>query len=397
MIKMDENSAFFALELIPGKASEMVKDLFEEQQAFIPVSDSLMDFAYTKDNVAEYNVILFGRRLNRPAKFPLVWHDNIEIRCEIDLAKWIKIMHQESYRPEHSIPITARLPFHYHKLPGVIRNFLAYVLLNLKKVREDSVFPILPLNRGCEILLTACGVSEKKRSAPILALTHDIDTKPGFPWISRIAKIEEMYGFRSSWNLVPKSYDIDRPILHELKSKGHEIGLHGIWHNNQEAFLPKDRLHYELSTVQPLINEFEIMGYRGPSWYRTRSMFDVLERFFEYDTTCLDNDFVCPGGRGGVGMIRPFRIRDELVEIPCTLPFEAPLFFGHSSNSILQYWLPKIKWIKNTGGILVVNTHPDPNYLGNERMLKVYESFLAYLVKEDWKWMLPREIIKYVT
>ena len=48
------------------------------------------------------------------------------------------------------------------------------------------------------------------------------------------------------------------------------------------------------------------------------------------------------------------------------------------------------------GGVLVVNTHPDPNYLGNEKMLKVYQSFLAYLNQGGWQGILPHEIAKSV-
>lgn len=326
-------------------------------------------------------------------EFPLTWYENGEVRCAIDLSKWLKVLQHEQYRPEHAKPITAKLPFHYHKFPGLMRNFVALVLLRIKRATENEVYPISPLNPGCEILLTANKVPKKEYNDPTVVLTHDIDTKHGFPWIRRIAKIEEKFGFRSSWNVVPKSYHIDKAILHDLKTRGHEIGLHGIWHNNREAFLSKERLQKELSKLRPLISELGIRGYRGPSWYRTPVMFDVLAEFFEYDSTCLDNDFICPGGSGGVGVIRPFRIRKDLVEIPCNLPFEAPLFFGNSPNAMLDYWLPKIKWIGDIGGILVANTHPDPNYLGNEKMLNVYESLLAHLNQEDWIAMLPHEIV----
>ena len=395
MIRSLKKTIFFPLELIPGEAFRAPRAWLDGHQAFIPLSEFLI-INPSKDKVAEEDVILFGRRMNSQRQFPLVWHKSGEVRCAIDLPKWFRIMQQELYRPEHTKPITARLPFHYHKIPGVIRNFFALALLRAKKVRENEVYPVSPLNPGCEILLTVCEMPKKQSNHPIVVLTHDIDTKDGLIWIRRIAQMEEEHGLRSSWNVVPKSYLIDKDLLHDLKARGHEIGLHGIWHNNQEAFLSREILHQEFSKLQPLISEFRIRGYRGPSWYRTRVMFDVLAKFFEYDSSCLDNDFICPGGSGGVGMIRPFRIRDELVEIPCTLPFEAPLFLAHSSDSMLGYWLPKIKWIRNVGGLLVVNTHPDPNYLGNEQMLKVYQSLLDYLNQEGWQGMLPHEIAKSV-
>jgi peptidoglycan/xylan/chitin deacetylase (PgdA/CDA1 family) len=387
-----EKTSFFPVELIPGKSFRASDILLQGQPPSIPLSHTLINLS--DDQIDEENVILFGRKRNCSVVFPIVWYENGEIRSCIKLLEWIKVMQQELYRPVHSRPITALLPFHYHRIPGVIRNLLAFILIRMKKLREDALYPITSFNTGCELLISACGVSNKHQLRPIVVLTHDIDTKYGFAWIGKIATIEEDYGFRSSWNLVPKSYYIDKLALEELKARGHEIGLHGIWHNNREAFVDEMRLHQEFTDLQPLINEFEIRGYRGPSWYRTKSMFDVLEKYFEYDSSCLDNDFICPAGSGGVGMIRPFRIREKLVEIPCTLPFDAPLLLGHSSNSLLDYWVPKINWVRDVCGVLVVNTHPDPNYIGNEHTLKVYNSFLAYLNEQNWQWMLPHELAR---
>lgn len=387
-----EKTLFFPAKLIPGKRFQSPEILLDGQAASIPLSDSLIKLPDYQ--VPEEDVVLHGRKQDGSVTFPVVWYENEEIRSSIDLPQWIRLMQQELYRPVHTKPITALLPFHYHRIPGVFRNLFAFILIRIKELRENALYPIAPFNPGCELLLSVCGISDKHPRRSVVVLTHDIDTKHGFAWIRKIAKIEEDYGFRSSWNLVPKSYSIDRLTLQELKARGHEIGLHGIWHNNREAFVGEERLRQEFADLQPLMNEFDIRGYRGPSWYRTKIMFDVLEKYFEYDCSCLDNDFICPAGSGGVGMIRPFHIREELVEIPCTLPFDVPLLLGYSSNSLLDYWLPKIKWIRNVCGVLTVNTHPDPNYIGNELTLEAYKSFLAYLNQEGWQCMLPREIAK---
>jgi peptidoglycan/xylan/chitin deacetylase (PgdA/CDA1 family) len=387
-----EKTLFFTVKLIPGKRFESHEILLDGQPAYIPLSDSLIKLPDYQ--VPEDDVVLHGRKKHGSVTFPVVWYENERIRSSIDLPEWIKVMQQERYRPVHTKPMTALLPFHYHRIPGVLRNLFAFILIRIKELRENALYPIVPFNPGCELVLSSCAVSHNCQHQPIAVLTHDIDTKHGFAWIRKIAKTEEDYGFRSSWNVVPKSYSIDRLTLQEIKTRGHEIGLHGLWHNNREAFVSEEKLHQEFTDLQPLMNEFDIRGYRGPSWYRTKIMFDVLEKYFEYDCSCLDNDFICPAGSGGVGMIRPFRIRENLVEIPCTLPFDVPLLLGYSSNSLLEYWLPKIEWIKSVGGVLAVNTHPDPNYIGNEPTLEVYKCFLAHLHQEGWQCMLPHEIVK---
>jgi peptidoglycan/xylan/chitin deacetylase (PgdA/CDA1 family) len=390
--KRPEKTFFFPVRLIPGKRFESHEILLDGHPASIPLSDSLIKLPDYQ--VLEDDVVLHGERKDGSFTFPVVWYENEEIRSCIDLPKWIRVMQQEQYRPVHTNPITALLPFHYHRIPGALRNLFAFILIQIKKIREKALYPITPFNPGCELLLSGCGISHNYQHRSVVVLAHDIDTKHGFAWIRKIARIEEGYGFRSAWNLVPKSYSIDRLTLQELKARGHEIGLHGIWHNNREAFVSEEKLHQEFTDLQPLMNEFDIRGYRGPSWYRTKIMFDVLEKHFEYDCSCLDNDFICPAGSGGVGMIRPFRIRENLVEIPCTLPFDVPLLLGYSSSSLLDYWLPKIKWIKSVCGVLAVNTHPDPNYIGNEPTLEVYKSLLAQLEQEGWQCMLPYEIAK---
>jgi len=93
-----------------------------------------------------------------------------------------------------------------------------------------------------------------------------------------------------------------------------------------------------------------------------------------------------------VGVVRPFRIRPELVELPCTLPFEAPLLIGRRFDSLVSFWRPKIDLLKRAGGVVVVNTHPDPNYLGNLTMMAEYRALLTFLADDGWLFKLPREI-----
>jgi peptidoglycan/xylan/chitin deacetylase (PgdA/CDA1 family) len=211
---------------------------------------------------------------------------------------------------------------------------------------------------------------------------------------SVIAAVEQEVGARSCWNVVPRHYEVDYTRLDRLVSAGHEIGLHGIWHTNREAFLPREVFAREFEALSDMRTRFAIRTYRGPSWYRTRSMFDVLEGYFDIDSTALDIDLVCPGGPGGVGLARPFCIRPGLIELPCTLPFEAPILLGPRPRSFVEFWRPKIEMLRRGGGMVVVNTHPAPNYLGNPAMVTEYLALLAYLADDGWTFKLPRDIGK---
>jgi peptidoglycan/xylan/chitin deacetylase (PgdA/CDA1 family) len=334
-------------------------------------------------------VALSGRSIDSDEVVPLVRRQNGEFAPTFDIHSWRRAMIAESYRPEHTTPIMARLPFHYHRLPGFVRNVLATVMLSFGETRG---FPAGLRDCG-PLILCALLADVREDSPPVAVLTHDIDTVHGLGWVDAIAAAEEEIGARACWNVVPRHYSIDEAKLAGLAAAGHEIGLHGIWHTNSEAFLAPEKLAHEFELLADFRTRFGIRAYRGPSWYRTQAMFDVLADYFDADLTTLDIDLVCPGGRGGVGLTRPFRVRPTLVEIPCTLPFEAPLIVGPRPQSLVEFWRPKIDMLKRAGGMAVVNTHPDPNYLGNDKILAEYCGLLALLSDTGWTFRLPREVV----
>lgn len=335
-------------------------------------------------------VALAGTSLTTGATAVLAYRREKGFATAFDLDAWRQQMVAESYRPAHVLPLSARLPFHYHRLPGFVRNALATLILSLAKPRAPS-FPAHL--RDCGPLLTMALLDDDATRAtpPLAVLTHDIDTAPGWKWVEPIAAIEAAVGARSCWNVVPRHYPIDYAQLERLTAAGHEIGLHGIWHTNREAFLG-DALAAEIEQLADFRSRFTIRTYRGPSWYRTQAMYDVLERYFDTDLSTLDIDLLCPGGPGGVGLARAFRIRPGLVELPCTLPFEAPILIGPRPDRLVDFWRPKIDLLKRAGGMAVVNTHPDPNYLGNADMLDDYRALLSVLAESGWSFRLPRDV-----
>jgi hypothetical protein len=325
------------------------------------------------------------------ATFALVRRHGGGFTPVFDSNAWLQEMKYELYRPEHMPPFWARLPFHYHRLPGIARNALATLVLSLSKARAPT-FPAQLVDCGPLLIISLLDGDAARSRPPVAVLTHDIDTAAALPFVDGIASAEEEVGARSCWNVVPRHYKIDHVQLERLACAGHEIGLHGIWHTNREAFLPREALTRELDALADLRSRFAIRTYRGPSWYRTEAMFDVLEGYFDTDLTTLDIDLLCPGGPGGVGVARPFRIRPELVELPCTLPFDAPLLIGPRVASLVSFWRPKIDMLKRTGGTVVVNTHPDPNYLGSPPMMAEYHALLAFLADDGWLFKLPRDM-----
>jgi peptidoglycan/xylan/chitin deacetylase (PgdA/CDA1 family) len=305
----------------------------------------------------------------------------------------------ESYREEHKKPLMSKLPFNYHYMP----EFLRYLVISSRiKIRaysgvEKKSFPFSMFNAGCEVIF---GLFENGRtdegSGASLVLTHDVESSSGLDRMEEIAGIEERYGFKSSWNIIPKRDVINLKKLADISDKGHEIGIHGIWHNNREAFLAEEEMRAQFRSIAPFIRDFSVKGYRSPAWYRTGTMFKVLAEFFLYDSSCLDLDLMSLSGNGGVGFMRPFIMDTGLVELPCTLPFEAPLYYGIRPEDLMGYWTPKINFIREIRGALLVNTHPEPKYLGNKKMMGIYGKLLETLAAGGWERKLPGELAREV-
>ncbi|MCX7589771.1 MAG: hypothetical protein N2Z85_02435, partial [Patescibacteria group bacterium] len=46
-----------------------------------------------------------------------------------------------------------------------------------------------------------------------VVLTHDVEEQEGFNYIPRLIELENKYGFKSSYNIVPFKYKIDEGII----------------------------------------------------------------------------------------------------------------------------------------------------------------------------------------
>lgn len=323
-----------------------------------------------------------------PEPFPLIWRTSSGLDAAFDVTAWLAVLRREGYRPGQRPPLSSRLPFHYHRVPMVLRRGINTLLCRWQP-DPGAVFPFDPRNVGVALVARAWAPVD---SLPTVFLTHDVESADGFQGALRMAAIEESLGLRSSWNVVPNLYPLDERVMGGLLARGHEIGLHGLSHDNREAFLPPEALAEALQRLEPLRRRFAMVGYRGPSWYRRQESSAVLAGFFRYDASVLDCDFVCPGEPGGVGVVHPFQRLDGLWEIPCTLPYEAPLYHGVAWPELLSWWDAKITLLRDWGGVLTVLTHPEAAYAASVAGLASYEGLLRRLVGEGWRVKLPREV-----
>lgn len=221
-------------------------------------------------------------------------------------------------------------------------------------------------------------------------LTHDVEEQDGFDYIPKIIELEEKHGVKSSWNIVPYKYKIDKGIINLVQNAGHEIGIHGYNHDGKLYYSEKifnERVPY----INKAIKEYKAVGFRSPQVHRNLEWLQKLD--IKYDASCFDYDPFQPFP-GGTGSIWPFRA-GKFVELPYTIPQDHTLYYVLKQNNI-EIWKNKINWLIKNKGIILSITHPD--YLREKTLFKMYEELLEYIKGIENAWFcLPKEMTEWWT
>ncbi len=214
--------------------------------------------------------------------------------------------------------------------------------------------------------------------------THDVETAEGMRRIERLANLEEDLGFRSSWNIVPHKYAVDRGLLRDLQARGFEIGVHGYNHDGK-LFTSRALFNNRVPAINTALEEFNAVGFRAPMVHRNLKWMQALD--IEYDASCFDID-PYQAMPGGVGSVWPF-IVGRFVEMPYTLPQDHTLFIalGERDGNI---WNAKLDHVVKLGGMALLITHPD--YLDQGPRMDAYRDLLEKARETEGMWhTLPRQ------
>ena len=245
------------------------------------------------------------------------------------------------------------------------------------------------------------GWPDGKRFA--LVLTHDVDTAEGQNKCLDLMKLDEDMGFRSSFNFVPLRYTVSPHILGTLRTRGFEVGVHGLYHDGK-YYLSREIFSNRAARINDFLREWQAVGYRAPSMYHRLEWFHELE--IEYDASTFDTDPFEPLGVG-VGTIFPYIYQEPaaqrgFVELPYTLPQDFSLFILMRNRNI-DIWKRKLDWVVERGGMVLINTHPDYMHFDKKRSaeeypVRFYQEFLEYIKTkyENLYWhALPREMARF--
>jgi len=236
-----------------------------------------------------------------------------------------------------------------------------------------------------------------------LVLTHDVETAKGLQNCLRLMEIEEALGFRASFNLVAKDYEVSEEFRRELTKRGFEIGVHGLTHKGN-PFRSELYFKKQAAEINEYLKKWGSVGFRSPSMFHDLKMLHYLD--IEYDASTFDTDPFEPQP-DEIGTIFPVWIYSEelkkgYVELPYTLPQDHLVFLIMGEKKI-DLWKRKLDWIVSKGGMALLIVHPDyMDFDGSNHSDKypaeLYCEFLTY-VKEKYTgqyWNpLPKDLARF--
>jgi hypothetical protein len=280
-------------------------------------------------------------------------------------------------------PLTSRLPFSYQGVPSLVRMAYANVMGRIQKRRESrwAAFPRWPLDLSADFVadLTAPATLPSSDKCPVL-LTHDLDSSEGLRNVVRyFAGIEESFGARSVNFVVPCGWQIDHGLLDELRRRGHLLGIHGYDHSGRTPFAAPELRRTRVLAARPLVERYQMSGYRAPALLRTRGLLGDLASVYRFDSSIPTAGGLFPAPNNGCASARPFWL-DSILEIPLSMPRDGSLrFLGHSPREIVRLWIECARTIARSRGVVVLLTHCEARFSGNPAMLSAYRQILEFL------------------
>jgi hypothetical protein len=262
---------------------------------------------------------------------------------------------------------------------------------HLQRVRlrgwERIAFPKWPVDRTVNelfetVMMYALRANGVKRipfvwywpdGAPGAAImTHDVETAQGRDFCSAIMDIDDAYGIKASFQVVPEQrYQVTQGYLDSMTKRGFEVAVQDLNHDgrlysNREQFLER------VAKINSYRRQWGVDGFRAAVLYRREEWFGDLD--FSYDMSIPNVAHLDPQ-RGGCCTVMPYFIGD-LLELPVTTTQDYSLFHILQDYKI-DLWKTQIELIMEKYGLLSFIIHPD--YVITEQERQVFEQLLAHL------------------
>ncbi len=203
-------------------------------------------------------------------------------------------------------------------------------------------------------------------------MTHDVETSSGRDFCPRLMDIDDSYGIKSSFQLIPaERYDVPGSLLALLRKRGFEINVHDFNHDGN-LFQNRDEFLRRAPRINACIREFGASGYRSGVLYRNLDWYDSFD--FSYDMSVPNAGHLEPQP-GGCCTTKPFFV-GGILELPVMATQDYSLYHILQSYSV-DLWKRQIEAVLPKNGLLSFIIHPD--YLLDPRAQQTYAALLAHL------------------
>jgi hypothetical protein len=334
-----------------------------------------------------------------------VWtRDDGTVLLPFDPSRVIADARSEAYQTVGGTPVSARAKTlarraYYRLRPLLPRGLQIRLRRAFTRIQSRAPFPRWPVEPALHDLYDwlfelVAGIAGQAvpRIAPwpgghswALVLTHDVETEIGYRSLAGLRELEEAAGCRSSWNLVPRRYEVADDVVEELRTSGFEVGVHGLHHDGLDLD-SLGTLRKRQPEMQQWARRWGAVGFRAPALHRTYEWMPLLG--FDYDSSYPDTDPYEPKAGGCLTWL-PF-LNGELVELPVTLPQDHTVFVILRRPDE-ELWAQKARYLRSRGGMVLLLTHPD--YMLEDQRLAAYRRFLDEFAGDATGWKaLPREV-----
>jgi len=205
-----------------------------------------------------------------------------------------------------------------------------------------------------------------------LSMTHDVETKLGRDRCIDLMNVDDAYGIKAAFGIVPEErYEVSASLLETIQKRGFEVVIQDLNHDGR-LFDDKDEFLRRAKIINRYAREYGAKGFRAAVLYRKPEWYDAFE--LSFDMSVPNVGHVDPQ-RGGCCTVMPYFIGD-IVELPVTTVQDYTLFHVLNEPSI-DLWKTQVDLILRKNGFLSFIVHPD--YVMNDEILPIYEGLLAYL------------------
>jgi len=338
-------------------------------------------------------------------RFVAIARDGDRIRFGFDPVATRGCLATEAYLPSAKRPIISRVPRWYRALPGSWRLRLHGGLTRRHADEADRPgFPGWPVEPAgavlCEILKQYAGWPRPTwpdGACCAVSFCHDVDTRKGLRCLPAIRDVEVRAGVQSGWAVVATQYDGHEGLLDEVRADGHEVLCHGLRHDFRLPYLPPEAIARRLDRCRPMIERFDVTGFRSPGMLMAPALRKAIADRFSYDTSVPDTAVRTPiGARRGCALVEPF-VAEGLLELPLTLPLEDTLLLmGYDARGILDLWRRKVAWLKSVGGFAMITTHCERHLGARTDLLAVYADLVREVADDGEMWIAtPGDIARH--